>query len=255
MVDLFSKPMEAYPMLNQEAESIEMSLEHGWCRRHGYPVIVLSDQGKNLDRGRIREWCNRMGIEKRRSSPYHKEGNGQVERNVQTFKQTLRCILEDRHIEKINWPALLQEITFVCNGQPNSSTGYSPHQLMYGTPLRIPVNAWTYLEQKEDGQPDRAVYSQWVATRNSAFNDHAREYTELAQANIKRFYDRGKSHSDIILGDWVLIEYKARIDALEPMYKGSWLVLERKGLNLHVQCTKTGRKSVVHKLLDDAGFL
>ena len=49
MVDLFSKHMEAYPMHNQEAESIEMALEHGWCRRHGYPVIVLSDQGKNVD--------------------------------------------------------------------------------------------------------------------------------------------------------------------------------------------------------------
>ena len=48
------------------------------------------------------------------------------------------------------------------------------------------------------------------------------------------------------MGDWVLIEDKARIDALEPMYKGPWLVMERKGVNLHVQCTNTGRKSVVH---------
>ena len=48
-----------------------------------------------------------------------------------------------------------------------------------------------------------------------------------------------------MIGDWVLIEDKARIDALEPMYKGPWLVMERKGVNLHVQCTNTGRKSVV----------
>ena len=32
-----------------------------------------------------------------------------------------------------------------------------------------------------------------------------------------------------MIGDWVLIEDKARIDALEPMYKGPWLVMERKG--------------------------
>ena len=49
-----------------------------------------------------------------------------------------------------------------------------------------------------------------------------------------------------MIGDWVLIEGKVRIDALEPMYKGRWLVMERKGVNLHVQCTNTLRKSVVH---------
>ena len=132
MVDLFSKHMEAYPMHNQEAESLEMALEHGWCRRHGYPVIVLSDQGKIQDGSHIREWCDRMGIGKRRPSPYHSEGDGQAERTVQTFKQALRCLLEDRHIEKSNLQALLLEDTFVCNGQPYSSTGFSPHQLMYG---------------------------------------------------------------------------------------------------------------------------
>ena len=58
---------------------------------------------------------------------------------------------------------------------------------MYGTPLRTPVDAWTYLEQKKDGQPDKVVYSQWVSARNSAFHDQAREKIELAQANMKSF--------------------------------------------------------------------
>ena len=49
-----------------------------------------------------------------------------------------------------------------------------------------------------------------------------------------------------MIGDWVLIEGKVRIDALGPMYKGRLLVVERKGVNLHVQCINTGRKSVVH---------
>ena len=31
-----------------------------------------------------------------------------------------------------------------------------------------------------------------------------------------------------MIGDWVLIEGKARIDALEPMYKGPWLVCREK---------------------------
>ena len=67
---------------------------------------------------------------------------------------------------------------------------------MYRTPLRTPVDAWTYLEQKEDGQPDKAVYSQWVSARNCAFHDQARENTELAQANMKSFTIEG-NHIEI----------------------------------------------------------
>ena len=63
---------------------------------------------------------------------------------------------------------------------------------------------------------------------------------------MKEFYDMGKSPSDITIGDWVLVNDKPRADALEPVYKGPWTVIERKGVNLQVQCANTGRKSVVH---------
>ena len=127
MTYLFAKFIEAVPMRNQEAGSVLKALEQGWFLRHGYPLILLSDQGRNVDGSLINRLCATLGISKLRSSPYHPQGDGQAERSVQSFKQALRCLLEKRNIGETGWPSLVQEVTFACNSYVNSSTGYSPN--------------------------------------------------------------------------------------------------------------------------------
>ena len=109
MTDLFAKFIEAVPMKNQEASSILGTLEQGWFLRHGYPLALLSDQGRNVDGSLINGLCHRLGISKLRSSPYHPQGDGQAERSVETFKQAMRCLLEERHISVTDWPTLYRK--------------------------------------------------------------------------------------------------------------------------------------------------
>ena len=52
--------------------------------RHGPPEIFLSDQDPNVDGAEVRNALHSWGIEKRRSSPYHPQGDGQAERGIQT---------------------------------------------------------------------------------------------------------------------------------------------------------------------------
>ena len=51
---------------------------------------------------------------------------------VQTVKQVMRCMLEDRNLEKDAWPSILQETPYELNSMPNASTGYSPFRITYG---------------------------------------------------------------------------------------------------------------------------
>ena len=74
ITDLFAKFIEAVPMKNQEASSVVRALEQGWFLRHGYPLALLSDQGRNVDGALVNGLCERLGIEKLRSSPYHPQG-------------------------------------------------------------------------------------------------------------------------------------------------------------------------------------
>ena len=134
-------------MKEKEPSSLIGALENGWFNRHGIPNILLSDQEGAVDGQRIREMCKRLGIQKRRSSVYHQQGDGQAERSIQSFKTALRCIFEDRQIADTHWPKLLQEITFILNSLPNASTGFSPHEVMYGTQLRLPLVKWLPFQQ------------------------------------------------------------------------------------------------------------
>ena len=73
-------------MKDQEAETLKSALLGHWIYRHGKPSYLVSDQARNIDGVIINALCKDLDIEKRRSSPYHPEGNGQAERRVQTVK-------------------------------------------------------------------------------------------------------------------------------------------------------------------------
>ena len=41
-----------------------------------------------------------IGAEKRRSSPYHCEGDGLAERSIQSVKTLIRCLVAERNLRK-----------------------------------------------------------------------------------------------------------------------------------------------------------
>ena len=59
MVDLFSKFVEAKPLNDQAAASGVKAFMDGWVLRNGYPLILLSDQGRNMDGALVRKVCER----------------------------------------------------------------------------------------------------------------------------------------------------------------------------------------------------
>ena len=78
IVDLFSKQIEAWPIKEKDSASVIEALENAWFNRHGIPNILLSDQESSVDGQSIREMCRRLGIQKRRSSAYHPQGDGKL---------------------------------------------------------------------------------------------------------------------------------------------------------------------------------
>ena len=139
MTDLFSKWVELAPMRDQTSRSILTALNTSWINRHGPPEAFLSDQGPNVDGTEIRKALSELGVGKLRSSPYHPQGDGQAERNIQTVKQTLRCILADRELEKDCWPSILQEVAHTLNTLPPFHIMHAYQNLK--TQTSVPHNA------------------------------------------------------------------------------------------------------------------
>jgi transposase InsO family protein len=103
--------------------------------KFGIPQFVLSDQGLNFLSEMFRNVCKLLRIKKIHCTSYHPASNGSLERTHRVLVEYLRCfILEDQS----NWDKWLPYATFVFNTTPHTSTGYMPHELLFGRKPNLP---------------------------------------------------------------------------------------------------------------------
>ena len=78
--DHFSKYVVAYVVKDQTARTTTETLRNGYFGLFGVPAYLISDQGKAFMGHIITHLCDLYGVQKLRTSPYHAQTNGQVER-------------------------------------------------------------------------------------------------------------------------------------------------------------------------------
>jgi len=82
--------------------------------------------------------CSSLGIEKRRSSVYHSQGNGFAERNIRTVKDMLRSVLLHCQISQSRWREILPKLLFALNASESKATQCTPFEVVYGRPAVLP---------------------------------------------------------------------------------------------------------------------
>ena len=87
--DYFIDWMEAFPIPNQEAITVARALVDKFFCRFGLPEQLHSDQGRQFESELLQQICNILRINKSRTTPYHPQSNGVVER----FNRTLISML------------------------------------------------------------------------------------------------------------------------------------------------------------------
>ena len=95
ITDVFTKFSQAIPTWNQIAKCVATVLKNTWFGRFGLPRRIHSDQGRNFESAIIRELCEEHSIVKSRTTPYHPQGNGMVERFNRTQHNLLRTLSEE----------------------------------------------------------------------------------------------------------------------------------------------------------------
>ena len=78
-----------------------------------------------------------MDIWKVKTSPYHAETNGQVERAHQMLMYMIGKLSKD---QKVDWPKHLPELMHAYNSMRSAIAGYSLHYLMFGHWPCLPVD-------------------------------------------------------------------------------------------------------------------
>ena len=87
--DYFTKWPVAIPMKDQTANTIVQALVSTFSN-YGIPSVLHSDQGTNFESTILKQTCEAFGIHKSRTTPYHPQGDGLLERTNRSLLQLLR---------------------------------------------------------------------------------------------------------------------------------------------------------------------
>lgn len=112
------------------------ALVEGMFCRFGVPETLHSDQGRNFESRVFTAMCERLGIQKTRTTPLRPQSDGLVERFNRTLGQQL-AILPSSH--QRDWDDHLPLVLMSCRSAVQESTSCTPALLMLGRELRTPA--------------------------------------------------------------------------------------------------------------------
>ena len=184
MQDHFSKYVVAY--VDQTAHTAAETLRNGYFGLFGAPAYLVSDQGKSFTGHLISNLCELYRVQKLRTSPYHAQTNGQVERMNQTIIHMIGKLEQDK---KAHWSEHLPEMLSAYNGTHSAVTGYSPYFLLFGRKSRMPVD---YLFPTIHDPPHQTKMEVSVAAMQKRLKEDfavARHLTSQEVAKQRRYYD------------------------------------------------------------------
>ena len=116
--------------------------------RMGVPEEILTDNGANFISKNMRHFFQITGIHQIKTSPYHPQTDGMVERFNSTLKRLLRKLTQTHSTE---WDECLPFVLWAYSGTIHSTTGFSPYHLLFGREMRLPLDERTrYWKGKEE---------------------------------------------------------------------------------------------------------
>ena len=159
----------------------------------------MTDQGSNFLSELSTNVCKPLKIKKLKATAYHPQTNGALERTHRVLVEYLKCyILEDQS----DWEKWLPYATFVFNTTPHTSTGFTPHELLFDRKPNIPG-----ILQKETPEI-QCTYDNYVKelqARLQSSYEIARSNLQVKKEKSKEYYDQTVNVPLFVIGDKVLL--------------------------------------------------
>ena len=205
--DYFTKWAEAIPLPDQSATRITNELIKLFSN-YGLPDILHSDQGRNFESTILRQTLEAFGVKKTRTTAYHPQGDGMVERFNHSLLQLLRAYVECQS----EWEQYLPFVLFAYRTAVHTSTGISPFELMFGHP---PV--------KHQFPPttayDAVSYQSKLRSKLSQLSDFVETHLIQAAQKQKSTYDHNTLQRPFTVGDQVWLA-SPTAGKLDPKWEG-----------------------------------
>ena len=193
----------------------------------------------------MQEICKLLNIYKSRTTPYHPQSDGLVERLNRTLISMLATSV---HKHSGDWDRYLRQL---CMAYVQSSTGFTPFFLMFGRQAKLPMDV-VYGSTPTEAQPC-TEYAKNLKDRLGEAYTMVREHTGSATGRQKELYDAKVHGGEFKVGDLVWLHNpvvtRGASQKLHCPWAGPYQVVKKLStVVFRTQDVRRGRRSrkVVH---------
>ena len=125
--DYYSKRTESFQHPNMPSSTVADILITALITLFGVPTVVHSDQGVQFESELFQEMYQLQQIDKTRTTPYHPQCDGMVERFNGTFAKIVRAYVDEHHS---NLDCLLPYVMMAYRSAPHETTQCTPNRMI-----------------------------------------------------------------------------------------------------------------------------
>lgn len=208
-IDRFSRWPEAVPLDNIEADTIARSFIHLWVARFGVPTKVTTDQGRQFESQLFGKLEKLLGFTRQRTTAYHPQANGLVERFHRHLKGALMC-----HEEP--WTDVLPMVLLGIRTAWKEDIKATAAEMIYGETLRIPGDFISNKQEQLNVEPEDYVIQ---------LRRHIRKLqpTPTSRHGVSKVF----TFKDLETTTHVFVRNDTVRRPLQPPYEGPYEVVKR----------------------------
>lgn len=219
IIDRATRWPEAFPLADITAETIANTIYSGWISRFGCPAIITSDQGRQYESTLFKNLMKRMGIEKTRTTAYHPQCNGIIERWHRTLKTALTSRLNDS-----SWTSELPTVLLGLRAALRTDSNVSAAQALYGQTICLPGEVYDPCSYPHSATQIENAISKAIENIRSKKRNTDKRTTFV--------------HDELHKCSHVFIRNDAHRTPLVPTYDGPYQVIKREQKYFTIQVNK-----------------
>lgn len=248
IADYFTKWVEAFATSNHEARTVAELLAKEIVCRFGVPQIIHSDQGRNFESQLFAEMCQLFGIKKTRTTPYHPQSDGMVERFNRTLETQLSKFAD---LNQKDWDMHIPYLLLAYRSAIHDTTSCSPARMMLGREVKLPIDLM-FGRPEEEPAPTATDYANTLQDRLERVHNFARAHMQAKVDRMKQRYDLPQECQCLDPGDAAWLHNPQRKKGLSPKlqrpWQGPYIIIKRiNDLVYRIQLGPHTKPKVVHR--------
>ena len=249
VVDYFTKWAEAYAIPDQEARTVADKLVQEFITRFGCPRQIHTDQGRNFESKLFKGMCDLLDVDKTRTTPFHPQSDGLVERLNRTLENMLSLYVADNQLD---WDQYLSCMMMAYRATPQGSSQCSPNMLMLGRETELPVDLMIGKPPCSEEVTSKVEYVCKLREKLEDAHEYARYQLLQSARRQKKSYDHRVDENSLEVGEFVWLHNPNKKKGLSPKLQRRWvgpfLIVSKLGDCVYrIQKSQRTNPKVVHR--------